>query len=311
MAITSSGDPTLAGAEQVGGPVASGSEAAVPPPTTQRGDIWRRFKKNRLAVIGLVVIGLIVLAAVFADLLATHEPGQVNTADAKLRPFSEGHILGTDRVGRDLYTDVLFGARVSLRIGIVAGLIAATIGTVVGSVSAFYGRWVDTTIMRFTDILLSLPYILIALAIITVVGPGERTVMLVLGLLGWMAIARVLRASILQVKESEYVEAARALGASNRRIILRHILPNTIQPVIVYTTLFIGAAVLSEAALSFLGVGVQRPTPAWGLMVAEGRRSLATHPHMLFIPAAALSLLVTAAVFVGDGLRDALDPRLK
>jgi peptide/nickel transport system permease protein len=198
-----------------------------------------------------------------------------------------------------------------LRIGLIAGLIAASIGTLVGAVSAFYGGWVDTTIMRFTDILLALPYILIALAIITVVGPGERTVILVLGLLGWMAIARVLRSTILQVKESEYVDAARALGANNRRIIFRHILPNTIQPVIVYATLFIGAAVLSEAALSFLGVGVQRPTPSWGLMVNEGRRSLANYPHMLFIPAAALSILVTAAVFVGDGLRDALDPKLK
>jgi peptide/nickel transport system permease protein len=303
-------DRALADAEHVGGAGPTEGDYTVAP-VPPRGDIWRRFRRNRLAMVGLVMIVLIVLAAIFADVLTTHPPGEVNTRAANERPFSDGHLLGTDRVGRDLYTDVLFGARVSLRIGIIAGLIAATIGVIVGSISAFYGGWVDTATMRFTDVLLSLPYILIALAIITVVGPGERTVILVLGLLGWMAIARVLRASILQVKETEYVEAARALGASNRRIIFRHILPNTIQPVIVYTTLFIGAAVLSEAALSFLGVGVQRPTPAWGLMVAEGRRSLATYPHMLFVPAIALSVLVTAAVFVGDGLRDALDPKLK
>jgi peptide/nickel transport system permease protein len=297
--------------EHIGGPVEPAAADHSVAPAAPRGDVWRRFKRNRLAMIGLVVIVLIVLAAVFADFLTTGQPGKVNPADANQRLFSPGHALGTDRVGRDLYTDVLYGARVSLRIGIFAGLIAATIGIIVGSISAFYGTWIDTSIMRFTDILLSLPYILIALAIITVVGPGERTVILVLGLLGWMAIARVLRASILQVKESEYVDAARALGANNRRIIFRHILPNTIQPVIVYTTLFIGAAVLSEAALSFLGVGVQRPTPAWGLMVSEGRRSLANYPHQLFVPAIALSILVTAAVFVGDGLRDALDPKLK
>jgi peptide/nickel transport system permease protein len=297
--------------EHIGGPVEPTAADLSVAPAPPKGDIWRRFRRNRLAMIGLVLIVLIVLAAVFADFLTTGKPGEVNTGDANQRLFSPGHPLGTDRVGRDLYTDVLYGARVSLRIGLFAGLIAASIGILVGAISAFYGRWIDTSIMRFTDILLSLPYILIALAIITVVGPGERTVILVLGLLGWMAIARVLRASILQVKETEYVDAARALGASNRRIIFRHILPNTIQPVIVYTTLFIGAAVLSEAALSFLGVGVQRPTPAWGLMVAEGRRSLANYPHMLFVPAIALSILVTAAVFVGDGLRDALDPKLK
>jgi peptide/nickel transport system permease protein len=297
--------------EHIGGAPPSEETDHTIAPAPPKGDIWRRFRRNRLAMIGLVLIVLIVLAAVFADFLTTGEPGEVNTGDANQRLFSPGHPLGTDRVGRDLYTDVLYGARVSLRIGLFAGLIAASIGIVVGAISAFYGRWIDTTIMRFTDILLSLPYILIALAIITVVGPGERTVILVLGLLGWMAIARVLRASIMQVMETEYVDAARALGAPNRRIIFRHILPNTIQPVIVYTTLFIGAAVLSEAALSFLGVGVQRPTPAWGLMVAEGRRSLANYPHMLFVPAIALSILVTAAVFVGDGLRDALDPKLK
>ena len=172
-------------------------------------------------------------------------------------------------MGRDLYTDVLYGARVSLRIGLFAGLIAASIGIVVGAISAFYGRWIDSSIMRFTDILLSLPYILIALAIITVVGPGERTVILVLGLLGWMAIARVLRASILQVKETEYVEAARALGAANRRIIFRHILPNTIQPVIVYTTLFIGAAVLSGGGA--VVPGRRRAAPDAGLGAHGGR----------------------------------------
>jgi ABC-type dipeptide/oligopeptide/nickel transport system permease subunit len=302
-------DPTLTASEHLagGGPV--GEEIVAR--TTQRADIWRRFRRNRLAMVGLVVLAIIALAAIFAEVITGYPPGQVDTNAANLRPFSRGHILGTDRLGRDLYTDVVFGARVSFRIGIVAGAIAATVGTFFGALAGFYGRWVDTFVMRSTDVLLALPYLLIALAIIVVIGPGEGTVMLVLGFLGWMPIARLLRASVLQAKESEYVEAARALGFSNARIVARHILPNTIQPVIVYTTLFIGSAVITEAALSFLGVGVTRPTPAWGLMVAEGRRSLATYPHMLFVPAGALALMVIAALFVGDGLRDALDPKLK
>jgi peptide/nickel transport system permease protein len=305
------GDPTLTSADHVGGTPGNEDIADIAARTTQRGDIWRRFKRNRLAIVGLVIIAIIALAAVSAELITTYKPGEVDTNAANLRPFSRGHILGTDRLGRDLYTDVVFGARVSLRIGLVAGAIAASVGTVVGAVAGFYGRWIDTFIMRGTDILLALPYLLIALSIIVVIGPGEGTVILVLGFLGWMPISRVLRATFLQVKENEYVEAARALGLSNGRIIARHVVPNAIQPVIVYTTLFIGSAVLTEAALSFLGVGVQRPTPAWGLMVAEGRRSLATYPHMLFVPATALAVLVIAALFVGDGLRDALDPKLK
>jgi peptide/nickel transport system permease protein len=305
------GDPALGAADRIGGAPSNEDIADIAARTTQRGDIWRRFKRNRLAIVGLVIIAIIALAAIFAELITTYKPGQVDTDAANQRPFSPGHILGTDRVGRDLYTDVVFGARVSLRIGLIAGAIAATVGTIVGALAGFYGRWLDTSIMRVTDVLLSLPYLLIALSIIVVIGPGEGTVILVLGFLGWMPISRILRATFLQVKENEYVEAARALGLSNRRIIARHIVPNAIQPVIVYTTLFIGSAVLTEAALSFLGVGVQRPTPAWGLMVAEGRRSLATYPHMLFVPATALAVLVIAALFVGDGLRDALDPKLK
>ncbi|HEY8524111.1 MAG TPA: ABC transporter permease [Acidimicrobiales bacterium] len=302
-------DPTLSPSEPALAPGTEGDEIVAR--TTQAADIWRRFRRNRLAMIGLVILVIIALAAIFAELITGYPPGKVDTNAGNLRPFSKGHILGTDRLGRDLYTDVVFGARVSFRIGIIAGLIAGTVGTFFGALAGFYGRAIDTFVMRFTDILLALPYLLIALAIIVVIGPGEGTVMLVLGFLGWMPIARILRGTILQVKESEYVEAARALGFSNARIIVRHILPNAIQPVIVYTTLFIGSAVITEAALSFLGVGVQRPTPAWGLMVAEGRRSLATYPHMLFVPGTALAIMVIAALFVGDGLRDALDPKLK
>jgi ABC-type dipeptide/oligopeptide/nickel transport system permease subunit len=273
------------------------------------GDVWPRFRANRLAVLGLALIVLFLLAAVFAPLLATHDPIAIEPANAR-RPPSAAHWFGTDQLGRDLYSRVIYGARVSLRVGTLAVALATVIGVTAGAVAGYYRGLVDTAVMRATDVLLAYPYLLAAIALISVVGPGERTVILVLGLLGWLAIARVLRAGVLQVTSLEYVAAARALGAGDLRIILRHVLPNAIQPVIVYATLFVGSAVLSEAALSFLGVGVQEPTPAWGLMVNQGRRFLATSPHLLFFPGGAIFLVVTAFVFVGDGLRDALDPRL-
>jgi len=275
-----------------------------------RAEIWLRFRDNRLAVLGLVAIALLVLAALFAPLLTPYDPAAIDPANAR-QPPSAAHWFGTDQVGRDVYTRVVYGTRVSLRVGIFSVGIATLIGVTAGAVAGYYRGAVDAAVMRATDVLLAFPYILAAIAIISVFGPGERTVILVLGLLGWLAIARVLRSSVLQVTSLEYVTAARALGASGPRILLRHVLPNAIQPVIVYATLFVGSAILAEAALSFLGLGIQEPTPAWGLMVNQGRRFLATSPHLLFFPGAAIFVIVTAFVFVGDGLRDALDPRLQ
>ena len=280
------------------------------PPSLRRGGTWRRFKRNRLAVFGLAMIVLIILAALFSEVITNYNPAEIDTSNRRQPPSSE-HWFGTDQIGRDTFSRVIFGARVSLRVGIFATLIAVVIGVFMGSLAGYYGGLVDSIVMRITDLFLAFPYLLAAMAITTVLGQGERTVILVLGALGWLAIARVLRSQILQVKEREFIEAARAVGASDFRIITRHILPNSIQPVIVYATLFLGAAVLSEAALSFLGVGIQDPTPAWGLMVAQGRRYLVPSPHLLFFPGAAIFVMVTAFVFVGDGLRDALDPKLK
>ncbi|HJP67034.1 MAG TPA: ABC transporter permease [Actinomycetota bacterium] len=274
-----------------------------------RGDIWRRFRRNKLALAGLTVIVLMVLAAVFAPLVTFYSPGALGSA-SRANP-SLKHWFGTDVLGRDLYTRVVYGARVSLKIGILAVLIASAIGLVIGAITGFYGGKLDGFLMRTTDIFLAFPYILAAIVIITVIGRGEKSVILVLGLLGWMSIARLFRASVLRAKRSDYVEAARAVGCSDLRIIVRHILPNAIQPVIVYATIFVGTAVLAEAALSFLGAGVTEPTPAWGLMVAQGRSYLFTSPNLLFFPAAAILVTVMAFVFVGDGLRDALDPRLR
>jgi len=283
-------------------------EAATEP--SRRADAWRRFRRNRLAVAGLVVIVLLVICALFAPLIAPYDPERIASETVRDGPSAD-HLFGTDQVGRDIFSRILFGARVSLRVGIMATAIATVIGLVVGSLAGYFGGWVDNLTMRVTDILLAFPYILAAIAIITVVGPGERTVILVIGFLGWLSIARILRASILQVKGTEYIEAARAIGCGPWRIITRHLLPNAIQPVIVYATLFVGTAVLSEAALSFLSVGVQDPTPAWGLMVNQGRGFLRTAPHLIFFPGGAIFVMVVAFLLVGDGLRDALDPKLR
>lgn len=274
-----------------------------------RGDIWRRFRRNKLAVAGLVVIVLMVLAAVFAPLVTAHDPTKF-VAESRAKP-SLKHWFGTDVLGRDMYSRIVYGARVSLRIGIISVALASVIGLFVGAVAGYYGGRLDGLLMRSTDVFLSFPYILAAIVIIAVVGRGEASVIFVLGFLGWMPMARLFRSSVLQAKAGDYVEAARAVGCSDWRIITRHIFPNAVQPVIVYATILVGTAVLTEAALSFLGVGVTEPKPAWGLMVNQGRSFLFTTPHLLFFPGGAIFVTVMAFVFVGDGLRDALDPRLR
>lgn len=282
----------------------------VDPRLTTRGYIWRRFRRNKLALVGLGILALLVVAAVFAPVLTSYDPTAIDTAASRRSP-SRAHWFGTDLLGRDLFTRVVYGARVSLRVGIFATLIAASVGMLVGAVAGYYGGTLDALVMRVTDIFLAFPYILAAIVIISVIGAGETTVVVVIGFLGWMTMARIFRSSILQIKETEYVEAARAMGGRDLHIILRHILPNAVQPVIVMGTIFVGTAVLAEAALSFLGVGITEPTPAWGLMVNDGRRFLFTSPHLLFFPGMAIFVTVMAFVFVGDGLRDALDPRLR
>jgi peptide/nickel transport system permease protein len=278
-----------------------------------RKDVWRRFKQNRLAVAGLVFIIFILLVAVFADLIAPYgfaeRPG--GAAGAFRAPPSSDFWFGTDTIGRDLFSRIVYGARVSLKIGLAATSIALTIGLLLGAVAGFFGGITETLIMRVTDIFLAIPYIVLAVAVAAVFGRSENAIILVLGLTGWLGVCRIVRSSFLQLKQMEYVEAATALGFGRARIMFRHILPNALQPIIVYGTIAIGTTILSEAALSFLGVGPQDPTPAWGLMVAQGKGDLANAAHLVFFPGAAVGLTVLSFVLVGDGLRDALDPRLK
>jgi peptide/nickel transport system permease protein len=258
---------------------------------------------------GLIFLILLVLAAIFAPVIAPYSFTERST-EFRAGP-SSAHWFGTDTIGRDVFSRVVYGARVSLKIGFVATFLSVAIGVMLGALSGFFGGWSDTLITRIIDIFLSIPYIVLAVAIASVFGRSENSVILVLGLTGWLALARIVRSSFLSLKNMEYTEAATALGFSRTRIMARHILPNALQPIIVYGTISVGAVILAEAALSFLNVGPQDPTPAWGLMVSEAKGQLSNAPHMLFFPGAAIFLTVLAFVFIGDGLRDALDPKLK
>jgi ABC-type dipeptide/oligopeptide/nickel transport system permease subunit len=275
-----------------------------------RKDVWKRFKQNRLAMIGLIIVVLLVLVAIFAPLIAPY-----SITDRDVGHYREGisstHWFGTDTIGRDVFSRVVFGARVSLKIGITATTIGLVIGLFLGAIAGYFGRGMDSLIMRITDIFLAIPYIVLAVAIASLLGRSENTVILVLGFTGWLGICRIVRSSFLSLKQLEYVEAAVALGYSRWRVMFRHILPNALQPIIVYGTIAVGSVILSEAALSFLGVGPTDPTPAWGLMVSQAKGLMSTSPHLLFFPGMAIFLTVLAFVFVGDGLRDALDPKLK
>jgi ABC-type dipeptide/oligopeptide/nickel transport system permease subunit len=274
-----------------------------------RSEVWRRFRRNRLAMVGLIFIVLLVLVAIFAPVIAPYSITERSGAFRK--GPSADHWFGTDAIGRDVFSRVIYGARVSLRIGFLATALSLFIGLLLGATAGFVGGLTDTLISRVIDVFLAIPYIVLAVAIASVFGRSENAVTIVLGVTGWLAIARIVRASFLSLKNLEYTEAAIALGFSRLRVMFRHILPNALQPIIVYGTIAVGSVILAEAALSFLNVGPQDPTPAWGLMVSQGKGALSNAPHLLFFPGAAIFLTVLAFVFVGDGLRDALDPKLK
>ncbi len=279
------------------------------------GDAWRRLRKNRLAIAGLVWIIAVTITAVSADLWMPGtfgDPLTVNTTPgANLQPPSMEHPFGTDKLGRDVFARVVYGARVSLTVGVLAVSISLVIGLLAGALSGYYGGVLDSIVMRSADVFFSFPYILFAIALIAVLGPSYRNVFIAIGILGWPSIARVFRSSILSVKQTEYVDAARAMGASDLRIMFRHIMPNAIAPIIVYGTMSIGGAIITEAALSFLGMGVQPPTPSWGLMLSDAKSLMFAAPWLTIWPGFAILTTVLAFVLMGDGMRDALDVKMK
>ncbi|MBI3975970.1 MAG: ABC transporter permease [Armatimonadetes bacterium] len=271
---------------------------------------WRRFKKHRLAMGGGVAILLFISAALLAGALTPYSFDQIDLYNRKALP-SWSHPLGTDELGHDVLTRLLYAGRISLLVGFSAALVAVMLGMLVGGISGYYGGWLDNLLMRFTDIMFSLPDLPILIIIARYIGGRVDGIIFVLSIFAWMGPARLVRGELLKLRNQDFTEAARALGASDTRILARHLLPNSLAPVIVAATLTVGGAILSEAALSFLGIGIQPPTPSWGNMLQNAQDFIWTTPWLAVWPGAMIFLTVLCFNFLGDGLRDALDPRLK
>jgi peptide/nickel transport system permease protein len=277
---------------------------------SQVKEIWRRFRKNKAAVLGLIVLVILVLSAIFADVITPEDRDAQDLTRTLLAP-SRQHIMGTDNFGRDIFTRIIYGTRTSMLVGFTAVGVALSVGLTIGSIAGYYGGKLDNVLMRFIDILISIPGILLAIAIASALGPGLINVMIAVGIAAIPDYARISRAQVLTLREQEFVEAARAIGGNDLRIITRHILPNAMAPIIVQATLGLAGAILSAAGLSFIGLGIQPPTPEWGFMLSAGRRFLREYPHMVTFPGLAIVIVVLAINMVGDGLRDAFDPKLK
>jgi peptide/nickel transport system permease protein len=272
----------------------------------------RQFRRNRLALAGLVIIVLLYLVALLAPLIAPHDPiAQHDIARTGYLSPRSGNWLGTDRFGRDVLSRIIYGSRISLSIGFIATIISITIGTLFGALAGYFGGKVDMVIMRFTDMVLAFPRLILLIMIVALFGPSITMIILVLGLTQWPGTTRIVRGDVLSLREREFIHAAHALGMGRTRIIMRHLIPNVLAPVIVAATLGIGNTIVMEAGLSFLGLGVQPPTPTWGSMVAEGRDNLLGAWWVATFPGLTIVLVVLAFNLVGDGLRDALDPRLR
>lgn len=285
--------------------VPSGSEWMSP-----RREAWIRLRRNRLAIAGMIIITILALAAIFADVIATQPIDGFIAEDSRLPPSAE-HWFGTDVLGRDVFSRVVHGARFSLIVGFSVVSMTLVTGVLVGGLAGFYGGWIDTIFSRIIDIWLGFPYLVGTIILVTSLGGGKFAVVIAIAVFGWVGIARLFRSSVISVRSAEFVEAARALGASRTRIFFRHVLPNAITPTLVYGFALIGAVIISEAALSFLGLGVQEPEPSWGLMIAKGRQFLRSEPHLVIFPGLALVFTSLGFILLGDGLRDALDPKLR
>ena len=271
--------------------------------------IWHRFKKNPLSVAGLVIILCLAAIAIFAPFIAPYEPTKIDVYNV-LSPPSKTHPFGTDELGRDLLSRMIWGSRASLKVGFIAVGIAITIGIIIGSFAGYYGGKIDSLLMRFVDIMLAFPTFFLILAVIAILEPSISTIMIVIGLTGWMDVARLVRAEFLTLKERDFISAAKAIGAGDLRIIFKHILPNALSPVFVAATFGIAGAILVESGLSFLGLGVQPPEPSWGNILTSGKDNITVAWWLSLYPGLAILITVLSYNLVGEGLRDALDPRL-
>jgi peptide/nickel transport system permease protein len=271
---------------------------------------WKRFRKNKLALTGAFIVIFLFFAALFAPWLSPYDPGQINIKKILQDPSAE-HIFGTDQLGRDVFSRMLGGSRISLLVGFVAVGIASLIGVFLGALAGYYGRWVDNLIMRFVDIMLCFPTFFLILAVIALLEPNIWNIMIIIGITGWMSVARLVRAEFLSLKERDYAVAEKALGARDFRIIFLHLLPNALAPVLVAATLGVAGAILTESALSFLGIGVQPPTPSWGNILTAGKDNIQIAWWLSLYPGLAILITVLGYTLLGEGIRDAIDPRLK
>ncbi len=273
-------------------------------------DIFSRMKRNKLAMFGLVIIIVLILTAIFADYIAPYDYSSNDLKNQFSSP-SKDHIFGTDEFGRDIFSRIVYGSRISLKVGFISVGIALIAGVAIGAASGFYGGKIDTFLMRIIDVIQSLPDILLAIAIMAVLGPGLSNLMIAVGIAAIPGYAKIVRSSVLSVKDNEFVEAARANGSSDYRIIVKHIIPNCLAPIIVQATLGVAYAIINAAGLSFIGLGLEPPTPEWGAMLSGGRAYIRDYAYMTIFPGLAIVITIFALNVLGDGLRDALDPKLK
>ncbi len=273
-------------------------------------DGWKQLRKNRLAIIGFAIILFFILVAIFAPLFTSYSYDQQNLAD-RLHPPSKEYLLGTDHLGRDIFTRIAYGARVSLQVGFFAVTGALVFGSLLGILAGYFGRWIDMLISRIFDIMLAFPSILLAIAIVAILGPSLENALLAIAVVNIPIFGRLVRSRVISLREEEFIMAAKAQGMKSGRVILHHILPNSVAPIIVQATLSFGTAILEAAALGFLGLGAQPPTPEWGQMLADSREFIQLAPWTLLAPGLSIMLVVLGFNLIGDGLRDALDPRMK
>lgn len=276
----------------------------------KKREFWARLRRNRLAMTGLTLVVGLFAVSLLAPWLAPYDPNFIDLKEV-LMPPSGQHLLGTDPLGRDVLSRIIFGAQVSLKVGFVAVGLATLIGLIIGAVAGFYGGWVDQVLMRLVDLMLCFPTFFLILAAIALLEPSIWNIMVVIGLTNWMGVARLVRAEFLSLKEREFVVAARALGASDARLMARHLLPNALAPVMVSATLGVAGAILTESALSFLGLGVQPPTPSWGNILTAGKDNIEIAWWLSFFPGLAILVTVMSYNLLGEGIREAIDPRLK
>ncbi|MBV1758206.1 MAG: ABC transporter permease [Dethiosulfatibacter sp.] len=279
---------------------------------SQFKSIFFRFKKNKLAMFGLVILIMMVLIAIFADFIADYEADAISqNMKIRLQTPNREHIFGTDHYGRDLFARIVFGTRISLFVGVVSITVSLAIGVVIGSVAGYYGGRIDNIIMRLMDVLLAIPQTLMAISIVAALGPGIINLLIAMSLSSIPRFSRIVRSSILSISGQEFIEAARACGTSDTRIIAKHIIPNAIGPIIVQATLNMASTIIAIAGLSFIGLGIEPPIPEWGSMLSEGKAQMRYYPHLVIIPGIAIVFAVMGLNLIGDGLRDSLDPRLR